>query len=171
MAIAAHAETTDESPVALFERIAGDDASFPVDVLRATVAVQSTMCCLVSVFNSGFSIAQQIAHIAISLGNNNDILYTGGLVYALTGSIDDPSTQSVKSPFNMLRTSSFRGNSQSYAHAVDAPLWTSGRPPRRFHRRRALDRCCSAKLKIAVIIFVAPTRARLRTNFTAAAHI
>jgi hypothetical protein len=44
------------------------------------------------------------------------------VIYALTGSIYDPSTQSVKPPFNMLRTSSYAGNSQSYSFAVDGLL-------------------------------------------------
>ena len=96
----------------------GADAS---TVYAYDVTVTSPAMYQLSVSNSGFTIAQQTANIAISLGNNNDFLYAGGLVYALTGSIYDPSTQSVKSAFNMLRTSSFGGNSQSYAFAVDAP--------------------------------------------------
>jgi hypothetical protein len=60
--------------------------------------------------------------LATNLGNNNDLVYAGGLVYALTGSVSNPSTQNVKSPFNMLLTSSYGGNSQSYSFAVDASL-------------------------------------------------
>lgn len=75
-----------------------------------------------SVPNSGFAIAQQTAHVDITLGNFNAFVYAGGLFYALTGSVYDPATLSVKSPFNMLRTSSYGGNSQSYSFAVDAPL-------------------------------------------------
>jgi hypothetical protein len=49
-------------------------------------------------------------------------VYANSLVYSLTGSVYDPSTQSVKSQFNMLLTSSYGGNSQSYSFAVDASL-------------------------------------------------
>ena len=97
----------------------GADAS---TVYAYEVSLASPTMYQLSVSNSGFAIARQTANVAISLGNNNDFAYAGGLVYALTGSVYDPSTQSVKSPFNMIRTSSYSGNSQSYSFAVDAPL-------------------------------------------------
>lgn len=97
----------------------GADAS---TVYAYEVTVSSPTMYQLSVSNSGFATTRQTADIAISQGNNNDFLYADGLVYALTGSVYDPSTQSVKSPFNMLRTSSYGGNSQSYSFAVDAPL-------------------------------------------------
>jgi hypothetical protein len=86
------------------------------------VAVASPTMYQLSVSNSGFAVAQHTANVAISSGNNNDLVYADSLVYSLTGSVYNPSTQSVKSQFNMLRTSSYGGNSQSYAFAVDATL-------------------------------------------------
>jgi len=97
----------------------GADAS---TVYAYGVAVASQTMYQLAVSNSGLALTQQTANIALNQGNFNDILYAGGLIYALTGSVYDPSTQSVKSPFNMLRTSSYAGNSQSYSFAVDAPL-------------------------------------------------
>jgi hypothetical protein len=75
-----------------------------------------------AVTNNGFATTSQTANVDIILGNNNDLAYAGGLVYALTGSVYDPSTKSVKAPFNMLRTSAYGGNSPSYAFAVDSSL-------------------------------------------------
>jgi hypothetical protein len=86
------------------------------------VSVTSPTMYQLSVSNSGLTIARPTANVAINLGNNNDFVFAGSLVYALTGSVYDPSTQSVKSTFNMLRTSSYGGNSQSYSFAVDASL-------------------------------------------------
>jgi hypothetical protein len=97
----------------------GADAS---TVYAYDVSVTSPTMYQLSVSNSGLTIAQQTANVAINLGNNNDFVFTGGLVYTLTGSIYDPSTQSVKPPFNMLLTSSYAGNSQSYSFAVDGLL-------------------------------------------------
>jgi hypothetical protein len=97
----------------------GADAS---TVYAYDVSVASPTMYQLSVSNSGLTIAQQTANVAINLGNNNDFLYAGSLVYALTGSVYDPSTQSVKSSFSMLRTSSYGGNSQSYSFAVDGLL-------------------------------------------------
>jgi len=97
----------------------GTDAS---TVYAYGVAVASQTMYQLAVSNSGLALTQQTANIALNQGNLNDVVYAGGVVYALTGSVYDPSTQSVQSPFNMLLTSNYGGNGHSYSFAVDGAL-------------------------------------------------
>ena len=75
-----------------------------------------------AVSNNGVAMTKQTANVDIILGNNDDFSYAGNLVYSLTGSVYDPSTQTVKAPFSMLLTSPYGGTSHSYSFAIDASL-------------------------------------------------
>jgi hypothetical protein len=97
----------------------GADAS---TVYAYEVSVTSPTMYQLSVSNNGFAVAQQTANVQLDLGNFNDLVFKGGLIYTLTGSVYDPSTQIVKPSFNMLSTSYYGGNSHSYAFAVDSSL-------------------------------------------------
>jgi hypothetical protein len=57
-----------------------------------------------SVSSSGFTTAQTTSNVALEQGYLLDIEYAGGLVYATTGSVYNPSTQSVQAPFIFLNS-------------------------------------------------------------------
>jgi hypothetical protein len=84
-------------------------------------AVTSPTMYQLSVSNNGFTVAQQTPNIVLNDSNFSEMEYAGGLIYAIPGSVYNPSTQSVEPPFNFLSSSPY-GNSYSYSFAIDASL-------------------------------------------------
>jgi hypothetical protein len=84
-------------------------------------AVTSPTMYQLSVSSNGLTVAQQTANVVLNQGNFSDIEYASGLIYAIPGSVYNPSTQSVQPSFKFLSSNPL-GNSYSYSFAIDASL-------------------------------------------------